>query len=239
MTRSRRGMTLLEIMVVIAIMLALLAIVSYGARSLLDVDKRAAAKKLSAVYERFHDEAIMRNRTYRITYFLDEGRYVIESGEPGALVAASPEDRERYEAEVKKKLEYLDEEEKAKFLHRSRQPFSALEEAGKMEVELPAGVRFGGVYTPQYGKMIRPGDKLEGMEADDDDEAERLKVFSYVMNNGFSEHTIVWIVDANDPTDGYTVEVEPLSGVARLTGDLVDPLDGYGWIPESGPSLPQ
>ena len=103
-----------------------------------------------------------------------------------------------------------------------------------MEVELPNGVRLGGVYTPQYGHVVVPGDKLESMEGDEDS---KLAVQAYIMNNGFSEHTIVWIVDESDPEDGWTVEVEPLSGVVRLHGELLDPKDGFDWVPEQGPSL--
>jgi prepilin-type N-terminal cleavage/methylation domain-containing protein len=231
---ARRGMSLLEVMVVMAILLVMTAILVPAGRSVFQLEQRGAARKLATVFERFHDEAVMRNRSYRVTFYLDENRYVIESGEAGALVAASPEDRERFEAATLEKLQYMSEEEQKAFLHRERQPFESMEAAGKMEIELPGGVRLGGVYTPQYGHVVVPGEKLEGMEGDEDS---KLRVQSYIMNNGFSEHTIVWIVDADDPEDGWTVEVEPLSGVVRLHGDLIDPRDGFAWVPEDGPSL--
>lgn len=233
--RLRAGMTLLEVMVVMAILLVLTAVLLPAGRSVFELEQRQVARKLATTYERFHDEAVMRNRSFRITFFLDENRYVIEPGEAGALVAASPEDRERFEAAERAKLEYMSDEEKSAFLHRARQPFEALEQAGKMEVQLPDGVRLGGVYTPQYGRMVVPGEKPEGME---DDEDAKLRVRSYIMNNGFSEHTIIWIVDADDPEDGWTIEVEPLSGAVRLHGELLEPRDGFAWVPEEGPSLP-
>lgn len=236
-TGSRRGLSLMEVMVVIAIVLGLTAVLIPGTRSLLELNQRSAARKLALQLERFHDEAVMRNRSFRFTFYLDEDRYAIEAGEPGALISASPEDRERYEKEVKDKLDDMTDEQKAAWKHTNRQPFELLEVAGKMEVELPRGVKFGGVYTPQYGRMIRPGDKLEGMGKGDKGDDEPLKVFSYVMNTGLSEHAVIWLVDAGDPTDGWTIEVEPLSGVIRMYGDLVDPTDAFGFVPTSGPTL--
>jgi hypothetical protein len=43
-----------------------------------------AARQIAMTYAQLHDEAILRNRTYRIAYHLDEGYYEIESGEPSA-----------------------------------------------------------------------------------------------------------------------------------------------------------
>lgn len=230
---SRRGLSILEVMVVIAIVLALTAVLLPSARSLLEINQRSAARKLAIQLERFHDEAIMRNRSFRVTYFLDEGRYVIEAGEAGALISAGPEERENYENEVRGKLANMDEAEKAAWKSSNRQPFESLEVAGKMEVVLPRGVVFGGVYTPQYGRMVLPGTKLEGQQEDTP-----LAVSSYVMNSGFSEHTVIWLVDSDDPTSGWTVEVEPLSGAIRVAGELVDPETDYDFIPDTPPSLP-
>lgn len=231
--RQRRGLSLLEVMVVIAMVLALSAVLIPSARSLLEINQRSAARKLSMQLERFHDEAVMRNRSFRVTYFLDEDRYVIEAGEAGALISAGPEERENYENEVRSKLENMDEEQKLAWKHNNTQPFELLEVAGKMEVVLPRGVKFGGVYTPQYGKMVLPGTKLEGQGED-----EPLRVFSYIMNSGLSEHTIVWLVDSDDPSDGWTVEVEPLSGAVRMHGELVDPETDFAFIPNTPPTLP-
>lgn len=230
-------MSLIEVIVVIAIVLGLTVVIAPSARSLFELNQRSAARKLALHLERFHDEAVMRNRSFRFTYFLDENRYVIEAGEPGALISASPEDRERYENEVAAKLKLMDDEQKRAWKSSNRQPFELLEIAGKMEVELPRGVKLGGVYTPQYGRVIKPGDSLRKGKRDDDEEA-TLKVFSFIMNNGFSEHTIIWLVDSSDPTDGWTVEVEPLSGVVRLHGELIEPDKDFAFIPDTPPSLP-
>lgn len=231
--RSRRGLSLMEIMVVMAILLVLIAVLVPGLRSLFELNQRSAARKLAVNYQRLHDEAVMRNRTYRIAFYLDEDRYVVEAGEPGALISASPEDRERHDAEVKAKLRMMDEEQIRAWKHSNRQPFESLGDEGRMEVHLPSGVHFGGFYSPQYGRIIRPGDELEGREKD-----EPLIVWSYVMSNGYTEHTLVWLVDEPGGEDGWTVEVQPLSGVVELHGELLQPTDTLTFLPQQGPSLP-
>lgn len=232
-TAARRGMSLVEVMVVIAIVLAVTVVLLPAGRSLFELNQRSAARKLAVAIERLHDEAVMRNRTFRISFYLDQDKYVIEAGEPEALIAAGPAERAEYEASTKSKLSLMTPEQQKEWHQKVDQPFEALEEAGKMEIQLPAGVRFGGVYTPQYGDIIKPGTRLPDMT-----EKDELKVDMFVMSNGYTEHTVIWLVDRNDPTDGWTVEVEPLSGIITLHGELVDPRDKFGFVPTNPPSLP-
>jgi hypothetical protein len=99
-----------------------------------------------------------------------------------------------------------------------------------MDVQLPSGMVFGGVYTPQYGELVEP----QG----EDDEESTLRVESYIMSNGFVEHTLIQLVDEDDPTDGYTIEIQPLSGRVKLHSELLDPLNRLDFVPEEGPDLP-
>src|SRR5262245_36085897 len=149
---ARRGMSLIEVLVVLAIGLLLIGVMVPATRSMLALDQRAAARKIALLYQRLHDEAIMRNRTFRISYYLDEDRYVVEPGEPGALVAASPEERETFEQEMRRKLELMDEDQKKAWFQSNRQPFESLGKEGTFEIELPGSVVFGGFYTAQYGE---------------------------------------------------------------------------------------
>ncbi len=236
----RRGVSLVEVMVAIAIVLLLVGILVPSLRSVLDVRRREGARQLAATFERLHDEAIMRNLSFRLTFFLDEDRYTIEPGKPGALIAAGPDERQKFEEDLKSKLQFMTPEEREAWLRNAEQPFEELQGGQQITVQLPTGVEFGGFYTPQYGRVIRRGEKLveERTEGSQDADDETLKLFSYVMNTGYSEHTLVWLVNAGDPEDGWTVEVEPLSGAVRLHGELLEPSD-FAWMPEEGPKLPR
>lgn len=227
-------MSLLEVMVAVTAMLLLFAVLAPSLAGFLALDVQQSATKLAHTYGRLRDEAVMRNLTFRVVYYPNEGRYEVEPGEPGALISASPERREAWEEEVRRKLSGMSEEEKVEWERSRRQPFESRKGAGgALTVDLPDGVAIGGIYTPQYGEYVRPGDVLEGMDKD-----EPLKVFSYVMNSGFTEHTLVQIVQRDDPDNGFTIEVEPLSGVVKLHDELIDLRDIREDLPSEGPDLP-
>jgi len=233
-TRRERGMSLLEVMVAISVMLLLFAVLAPSLAGFLELDLSSSASKLVHTYGRLRDEAVMRNLTFRIVYYPNEGKYVVEPGEPGALISASPERREAWEEEVRRKLSGMSEEEKAEWYRSRKQPFESRKGAiGALEVELPAGVAIGGVYTPQYGDFVRPGDVIDGQ-----DEDQPLQVFSYIMNSGFTEHTLVHLVRADDPRSGFTIEVEPMSGVVKLHDELLELRDINEDLPTEGPDLP-
>ena len=225
--RARRGMTLTEVMVVIVIALVLMGVLAPSMSSFLLLDQHQAAKNLAVLYEQLHDEAVMRNVTFRIEYDLRANTYQVQVAESGVLIFDNPRAREEWEEKEASRLNHMTDEERAA-QSRRRASFAKLEARFATEFELPGGTVFGGVYTPQYEEMMRPSDIDE----------ESPKVYSYIFPNGQAEHTVVWIVYDGDDSDGYTVEVEPLSGAVKLHGKLLDWDDSYEWVPETAPDLP-
>ena len=70
-----------------------------------------------------------------------------------------------------------------------------------------------------------------------DDEADDRIAYTYVFPDGTAEHTVVRIVDEDEETEGWTIEVLPISGDIRLTPDLIDPSQSMEWIPDEGPEI--
>jgi hypothetical protein len=170
----------------------------------------------------------MRNVTFRIAYHLDEGYYQIEVGDADTLIFNDPEKRIEYEEEQESRLSaFMDEEDRPQ-----ESAFEALQDRFNAKRELPRGTVFRGVYTPQYGELVTASGL--DIEVDPDD---AVVVYSYIFGNGFSEHTIVQLMDEDDPTSGYSVEVEPLSGRVTLFGEFIDYEDRFDFIPEEGPEL--
>ncbi len=229
--RNRGGMSLVEVMVVIALMLALMAILVPSMSAILGLNQRSAAKKLVLTYDRLHDEAVLQNNSFRIVYDLDANKYAVEVGEQGAIIYTSSEQRLEYEEELRRRLALMDEEE-LRVYHARTQPFEKVKSAFKDEVQMPRGVMLAGVYTPQYGKMMMVDDLPE-----DPEDGDRL-LYSYVFGNGFTEHTVIWVTDIDDEDTGWTIVVEPLSGKVDLIPELVEWEDTVDDIPEDGPSLP-
>ncbi|MEZ4322765.1 MAG: hypothetical protein R3F61_35180 [Myxococcota bacterium] len=223
-------MTVTEVAVVILIGLILVGVLAPAVSNILMLEQRQAAKDLALLYEQLHDEAVMRNVTFRIAYNLRAGTYEVQVGEPGALIFDNPRAREEFEEDLDRRTRLMSEEEKAEFAQK-RKPFESLGARFKTQFDLPSSTAFGGVYTPQYGEMIKPGD------LDEDDEGTGI-VYSYIFPNGQAEHAVVWLVDSEDDEDGFTVEIEPLSGSVHLSSELVDWRDSYDFVPQQGPDLP-
>lgn len=229
--RYRQGISLMEVLVVISILLALMVVAAPAIGSILKLEQRRSAKRVAMLYERLHDEAVLRNHTFRIQFNLASNEYKVEVGEARAVIYSTPEQRDRYEEETTRKLALMDEEERRQH-EASRKPFERLNAHFKSEFKLPKGLEIGGIYTPQYGKMMT----LD--ELPDDPEDGPPVVESYVFASGFTEHTVIWLTEEGEPDEGWTIVVEPLSGRVHLHGELVDWEDTIDEIPDEGPSLP-
>lgn len=230
--RARRGMTLTEILVVIVIALLLVGLLAPPVASFMQLEQHKAAKELTLLYGQLHDEAVMRNVTFRVAYDLRQGTYQVEVAEGGVLIFDDADARERFEANEESRYRFMSDEDKATAqatMQAERKSFASVQARYKTQFELPAGAAFGGIYTPQYGEMVGPGDL---------DEDEPAVVYSYIFANGQAEHTVIHMVDADDPTEGFTIEVEPLSGTVHLRDELVDWRRSYDFVPSEGPDIP-
>lgn len=226
---GRGGFTLLEVLVVIAILIAMVAVVGGTLSSILALEQRRTARDLALTYERLHDEAILRNVTFRVTYHLDGNYYEVEVGDPDTLIFDDADKRETAEEEEREKLERFSDEERAA-AEAADTRFETVTTFDKRRIDLPSGTVFGGVYTPQYEDIVRPSGS-----ADPDD---HVVAYSYLFPSGFAEPTVVQIVEADDPDEGFTVVVEPLSGRVRLLAEVIDQHDAFDDTPSSPPDLP-
>ncbi len=229
-------MSLLEIMAVMAIMAVVLGIGAPSMAALLDVQQRGAARELAQTFRFLEDEAAMRNVTFRVAFNLDTNAYRIEVGDPNTLVFSDPEQRAEAEQERERAMRRFSrsgDKDGADAAAEGQGRFANLDVPGfASEIQLPEGTAFGWVWTPQYGEPQR----AEADARRDDDEGPRV-VYAYVFSTGEVEHTVVRIVDPDDAEDGYTVEVEPLSGAVSVVTEDVDPAARFAWLPEEGPTL--
>ncbi len=240
----KAGISLIEVMVVLAIMAVVLAIGVPSLTAIFDLQQRGAARELAMTYSFLVNEAAMRNVTFRIAYHLDEGYYQIEVGDPDTLVFSDPETRARFEEERERDMKRVsrrdgpsvtdDPEDQAEEGEESDalERFQGLNAPGfQSKVELPSNSVFAFVYTPQYAEPQTPSEEPP-------EKPEDVKVvYSYVFANGVAEYAVVRIVDAGDPEDGYTVEVEPLSGRVSVESELRDIGESMTWIPEEAPTI--
>jgi type II secretory pathway pseudopilin PulG len=233
--RARRGMTLLEILVSIAIMMLMTAVLVPTLSGVLALEQRNAARKLALMYEQLHDEAILRNRTFRFVFNVDGGSYRVEASDSAAAIFTDPEARLLYEEREQERLEDMEPEERQLYKEEQAQ-FKAMQGSEfSKEVKLPENTVFKMVYTPQYEDPVERRDPDDRRSKDED----RNIAYSYLFANGFAEYTVIQLVekDAEDDDEGFTLIVDPLSGRVELHYELMDHHDRFDFIPDDGPSL--
>jgi len=225
----------MELMVVIAIMVALMGIGIPSLYAIFDIEQRSAARELALTYRFLLNEASLRNVTFRIAYDLDAGTYQVQVGDPRTLIFGTPEERAAYEEQRERELRRFTQRQIAEGEGPAEDPsdrFANLPSEGfDTTVDLPTGSRFAWVWTPQYGEAQVPSEEAP------EDASENHVVYTYVFASGEAEHAAIRIVSAGDPEDGYSVEVEPLTGQVTVTSDLIDPTESMAWLPREGPTF--
>ncbi|MFK7927232.1 MAG: hypothetical protein AB8H79_03540, partial [Myxococcota bacterium] len=189
------------------------------------------------------DEAMMRNVTFRVAYHLEDRYYQVEVSPDSALLFTDPDKRAEFEAALQEKMErkasrFASEDDMAVDeggLAIDEAAFTQLQDKFLKKFDLPDGIVFGGVYTPAYGEMVEPSSD----DPEDMDEDEKTVVYSYVLPSGIAEHTVVTLVREDDPKYGYTVEVEPMTGLVRVDKEVRDHRDRFDFVPDEGPDLSQ
>ena len=234
--RLRRALTLIEVMVVLAIVGIVVAVGAPALSGMLALQQQQAISELGQTYIWLRDEAALRNVTFRMKFDLDDNTWKVEVGDASTLVFSNPEEREEYDEELRDRMSRFTERELEEGAAEDVSPsrFEGLDDpAFTTTKQLPSGLRFAFVYTPQYGE--------DGVVPNDDypeDEEDKAVAYTYIFPDGTAEHTVIRIVDEDDPDDGYTLEVEPLTGAVNITFDEIDdPSDSMSWIPDEGPPL--
>lgn len=236
----RQAMTLIEIVVVMAV-LGLIALVSMPAlNAIFDLRQRASAREIAQTYTWLVDEAALRNATFRVAFDLDRGTWKVEAGDPNIVVFATPQERQAADEAVREQMKRYTKRE----IEEGRGPepdelsrFEGLSDPSFTTGEsLPSGVRFDYVWTPQYGADgVRPDPDFKP-DAEDGEASPNI-AYSYIFSDGTAEHTLIRIVAEDDENEGYTIEVEPSSGRVQLHTEVITPGDTMTWLPTEGPGL--
>jgi len=182
------------------------------------------------------EEAALRNVAFRVAYNLDRGTYKVEVGDPSSLIFKDPEKAEEHRQNVKDKMKKYTKrqiEEGVTDLSEDQPQFQALDdEVFTTAQQLPEGLGFAFIYTPQYGEEgLRPNDEMP-----EEGEEERI-AYSHVFPDGSAEHTVIRIIELDDEDEGYSLEIEPVSGKVKISNELIEPQESMAWVPEEAPTI--
>lgn len=220
-SRSKNGFTLLEILIVLAIVGLMTGMSVRGFRSVAKSDLRANTSRLSGAVRYLFDRASTTGKYHRLVIDVDEGRYWAEVSDDRFYIPREPET----EATVKKLAELeakLEEKEKA-----AADLAAAAGDVDMSKIKAqdfrPKRVRFGAftettlkpvkmknttvmdVYTPRLADPVTKG-----------------RAYVYFFPLGQTEPAIIHLSDPKEETM-YSLVVHPITGRVRIYNEYVKP----------------
>ncbi|MCP4871011.1 MAG: prepilin-type N-terminal cleavage/methylation domain-containing protein [Proteobacteria bacterium] len=284
-TALQRGLTLIELAVVLALFGVMLLVAVPTLRTIMGADLKASTIELAQTLRFVQDEAVLRNMSMRIAYDLDGRKWWIEAADGPVRIfrdreakdafaefmaekaesdAQVAEDRERRRGSGPSQSELLstlmgDDAEAGggdagggmggllgglfgggggglgpaarggEFQVNQFTPYSGdsdIEEHAFAPRELPQGVRFAGVWTPQGGEdEVKPLDEyeVEAMLREAPEDQQWTTMYTHVFPGRYIEDTVVYLSDDSGESI-WSITVEPLTGrVEVISGKVAIP----------------
>ena len=223
---KQSGMSLMEVMVALALLVAMVGLAVPYLGSLMGVHVRENARKLGSTVQYLFDQAAMTGKTYRVAFNVDRHAWWVEvnTSDKDALVYKSPSDREEGEQSQAELMEELERARESGISAASKMSmpladvvlssFERIQDDEIKPVVLPDTVYLAGVWTPQYEDVQRPE-----AEPPDDETKDRI-AYVHLFPGGYAERAFIYLSDGDQ--DFYTLEVEPLTGRVRVHNEEIE-----------------
>lgn len=189
---SNRGMTLVEILIVLGIIAGIVSFSTSFVGNVSGDGVREEASRLMRVVHYVYEQATISNRYLRLSFDLDNQKYVVEaSAEPFYVVQEGDEfEALRLENEERDQLgNSEDEKEESK-----TEPFSTIEDENLEEHVLSDGVKFKSFQVIHQKEAVTEG-----------------KEYLYFFPRGQTEFAVLHLCDS-DGDNVVTLAVNPISG---------------------------
>ncbi|HXI60522.1 MAG TPA: prepilin-type N-terminal cleavage/methylation domain-containing protein [Polyangia bacterium] len=226
--RSERGFTLIEMLVVMAIIGLMMASAVMGFRSLTKSDLRASTAHLSGAIRFLFDRASVTGKHHRLVLDLNDGRYWAEVSDDKFYIPHDAEtERDQRKREEDEAQRDVDDKKKAEEAQKRGNEFTGGSsfDPSKMEVGdfRPKRVRFAAfketaikpvtikntklvdVYTPRVSEPITTG-----------------RAYIYFFPMGQTEPAIIHLSDKSGESF-YSIVVHPVTGRVRIYDEYIKP----------------
>jgi len=273
---------MIEVIIVVTLLAALLAISVPALRASTGANLRQAGTELASTLRYTYQEAALTNVSMRLAYDLDNNTWWVEAADGEALMFRNRDEKDAFAEFMDRKREsderVREESERRKVGAKNEQQimqeifgdlagegtaspggmggllggllgggsmgaadrggefkpneFRPIGEQGQLDDdvfkprELPNGVRFLGVWTPQYEDMLQPMDEFarEAMLEEDPENQTWTVGYTHAFPGGYLEDSVVYLSD-EDGESIISLTVEPLLGRVDLVYGQADPPD--------------
>ena len=214
------GMTLIEVMVVMVLIILMVGSAVAGIRSMAKSDLRASASKMAGAVRYLFDRASTTGKVHRLVLDMDKRRYWAEVSDDRFIMAGGRETEESRQKEAEKLAKEAEDAKKraeeragldemqARYKPESFRPkraqFAAFKEMAVRPVDLK-GALIADVYTPRLAEPLDVG-----------------KGYIYFFPLGMTEAAIVHLTDPKRETF-YSLVVHPLTGRVQIKNSWVEP----------------
>lgn len=177
------GFTLIEMLVVLAIIVLMMMLVLPSITSYFQLSLNSANRELATTIQQAYNAALLTGNVYRMVYDLKEQQYWVEYGPPNELLST----KESIEKEKRKKRLAGNTEGKGK------SNFSMDTEITRKKTKLPVGVEFQDIITEESPEPFTEG-----------------QAFTHFFPHGVGEQTIIHLKDSSK--HHATLSIQPLLG---------------------------
>lgn len=184
---DRRGFTLTEILVVVALIALLSAVALPSISNLFKVSLRSLSRELATAIRESYNSTVITGRVHRVVYDLDNGQYWVESGPEGALLdSAAARERKEQEKRWAKSDEVKPDER-----------FKLEKTVTRKKQTLPSGVKFVRVRTDSNRTGVTEG-----------------VAYTHFFPQGITEPTVIQLSDSEN--HAVSLEITSTIGKTRL-----------------------
>lgn len=217
---NRKGFTLFELMVAIAIVGLVVGVVATQSNNWFDLNIKKATNRISNTVRYLRDKASTENLYIRLVFDFEKNNYWVEATTERFLLTSKEvleaeekeKEEEAKEAETEVKTETVtkeneegEEEEvdaEVSYVQKYRTPeFGAVDDFLLKPVSLPDGVFLKDIYTGRSEGPITGG-----------------QAFIYFFPNGYIEPAIINLMDEDDEVN-FSIKIDPIIGATDLLGE--------------------
>ena len=206
--RAQRGLTLLEVMITVGVLVLMMGVVVTSFGSLKSTELRTQTNKLAAAVRHTYNRAVANGLYMRLVVDISGDAYWVEASETPVFLSKKPLKEGEIDEEKQKRKEE-DEKRVEDGLPPAPQRERFQTDPVIEKVTMEKGIKLVGVYTTSMEDPFESG-----------------TAYVHFFPNGFVEPAMLYTSDGEDRT--YTLSISPMTGKVTRTLGKLDPDKEFG-----------